>query len=547
MPGRPGAGQGIATGLTAPQQAYLTQLIADMGHAEGIKNLYRRARTHFQSLGQDYPSRAEVMNFIRPQEMYQRNYQGTPKEITVSPLIPPRHDGAAQPLSLVAIDTFMMPTVGKRRNNFVNGPYEPWRMCVIVVDCLTKYSMSFPVQQNAKGRAQSQQTRDAMIEFRRRVRVLAGDPNLHILRTLQDRGVEFKASYRDWMDNERANAGYGYQVIEKTGTKAHANSLAERNVAIHRRYMMARFQAEKAKDAAAGRDPNTFAQRYDWIGAMPLPGTVIDDVNKTINERHNATIKARPIDAVDANLAPDYEECQRRIVATARKRYGGRVVDGEIKGFSSAGPLAVNDLVRPKLIVSGAPTTNVKFEKSNKKSHLNYGDLHKVIEVSPARGWKHSTYRIENMSGDARTGWWDRAQLLKVDSRTPIDVVSESSEDEDDNDEDQIDPAPPPPVYPRPRVNNNTPRYSVGDVIQFAREWAHVGLGAARAREGKITKSETQRIGGQDYLMYDVQFVLANGQRRTLTYTAKPLARDDPGRDPDGAIDTSRHVTYLHS
>jgi Txe/YoeB family toxin of Txe-Axe toxin-antitoxin module len=523
-----------------------------MGHAEGYKNLYRRARTHFESLNQDFPTRDEVLDFIRPQEMYQRNFQGTPKDITVAPLLPPRRNGEAQPLSLVAIDTYMMPTVGKRRNNFVAGPYEPWRMCVVVVDCLTKYSISYPVQQNAKGRAQSAQTRDALILFRQRMRNLTNDQTLHILRTLQDRGSEFKGEYQTWMDNERNAAGYGYEVVEKTGTKAHANSLAERNVAIHRRYMMARYQAEKEKDEAAGGDPRTFQTRYDYIGNLPMPGSVIDEVNDRVNSRHNKTINARPIDAANVNMEPSYEDCQRRIVAKARKRYGGRVVDGAIPGFSGAGPMQVGDLVRVKIFTSGAPTTNVAFEKSNKKSHLNWGDLHRIIRVSPARGFKATTYQIEDMSGEERRGWWDRSQLLRVDPRTQIDAVSDDEDadedvDDEDPDEEQLDPPPPPPVYARPRVANNTHRYSVNDVVQFAREWRHAGLGPARPLQAKITNAYTRRVGGQEYLVYDCLFTLANGRQRTITYTAKPLARGAPGRDPDAAVDTSQFVSYVHS
>jgi hypothetical protein len=179
--------------------------------------------------------------------MYQRNFQGTPKDITVAPLIPKKVNGEAKPLTLVGMDTYVMPTVGKRRNNWVAGPYEPWKMVVIIVDTLTKFSMSYPVQQNAKGRAQSGQTRDALIMFRQRMRNLANDQTLEIQRLLLDRGSEFKALFQDWIDQEQQRAGGGYEIVQKVGTKAHANGISERNVAIHRRYMMARYQAEKKK------------------------------------------------------------------------------------------------------------------------------------------------------------------------------------------------------------------------------------------------------------------------------------------------------------
>jgi hypothetical protein len=263
-------------------------------------------------------------------------------------------------------------------------------------------------------------------------------------------------------------------------------------------------------------------------------------------------VNARPIDAADVNSAPSYEECHQRILRVARKRYGGRVVDGEIKGFASAGPLRVNDLVRPKIFTSGHPTTNVSFEKSNKKSHLNYGEIHRIVQVSPARGFKATTYRIEDMSGDTRNGWWDRAQLLKIDPRTSLDVVSDDDEEDDDDeaDEDRLDPQPPPPVYARPAVGRGVHRYSVGDVLSFVQPgWDHAPAipGGQRTREGTVARAYQTQIGGVNALVYSIRFTLVNGRVVSRTYEAKPLPDDDDDFDPNEAVDTSQNVRYVHS
>ena len=153
------------------------------------------------------------------------------------------------------------------------------------------------------------------------------------------------------------------------------------------------------------------------------------------------------------------------------------------------------------------------------------------------------------MAGDAKPGFYDRAQLLKVDPRTQLDVLSESSDDEPDDEaeDEQIDPEPPRPVYPRDRVANNVHRYAIGDVLQFDREYVHRGLGPPRPHQAKITDVYTRRVGGVDYLVYDFEFTLANGRTRDIPYAAKPLPRGDPGRDVDQAIDTSQYVSYVHS
>ena len=104
MPGRPGAGRGVPTGLTIAQRQYLTQLIDTHGFAEGYKNLYRRQRRHFQLLGQDYASRDEVLAFLRPMPGYQIHNQATPKPLTTMPLIPPRIDGEAKPSDWLRFD-----------------------------------------------------------------------------------------------------------------------------------------------------------------------------------------------------------------------------------------------------------------------------------------------------------------------------------------------------------------------------------------------------------------------------------------------------------
>ena len=155
------------------------------------------------------------------------------------------------------------------------------------------------------------------------------------------------------------------------------------------------------------------------------------------------------------------------------------------------------------------------------------------------------------MAGEARNGWWDRAQLLRVDPNTTIDVFSDSDGDDDDvADEDRLDPTPPPPVYARPAVALGVHRYTVGDVLLFVQPgFLHAPAipGPPRTREGVVTEAYQTDIDGTDALVYSIRFTLVNRTVEVRIYEAKPLPQDEEGYDPNEAVDTSPNVRYVHS
>ena len=250
--------------------------------------------------------------------------------------------------------------------------------------------------------------------------------------------------------------------------------------------------------------------------------------------------------AINPTILPNYQELLNRIKQYASKRYGGRVIDGPIAAFSAGGPLSVGDKIRKKKY-KGEQTARLTFDKIQKSSNDNWSEeIYEILRVNPSGGYRHSTYIIEDSSGNEQPGVWDRAQLLLIPDSTPD--MSESESESDDDDDNPLDmPAPPPLVLDRPQTRGNNHRFDIGDVLLFTREWFQgepVPLGGnnARAREGEVTA--TAIFAGR--AVYDLKFTLINGRQVSERYEAKSR-RANPVIRPDDALDSSQFVNYIHS
>ena len=116
-----------APGLTAAQQQALESIVDDQGLNEGIQATYQRV---LDQMGNNAPTRREVAEFLAPRPHYQQNKLRR-KDRIVAPVIPKN-----KPLSLVGIDTFMMPNSAHR--DAPNHPWRSYRACIIVLCSLTK-------------------------------------------------------------------------------------------------------------------------------------------------------------------------------------------------------------------------------------------------------------------------------------------------------------------------------------------------------------------------------------------------------------------------
>ena len=128
---------------------------------------------------------------------------------------------------------------------------------------------------------------------------------------------------------------------------------------------------------------------------------MLDLITQRYNERRHNTIKARPIDAI-GGITPTYQETQRQIIDSARKRYGDHVSDRMQPGFSSAEnrDLDVGDLVRTLNIKGGPGRATWSAKKSNKMSAGgNWSeDLFVVARLRRANSnWGNSSYILAEL------------------------------------------------------------------------------------------------------------------------------------------------------
>ena len=512
-----------APGLTAAQQQALESIVDDQGLNEGIQATYQRV---LDQMGNNAPTRREVAEFLAPRPHYQQNKLRR-KDRIVAPVIPKN-----KPLSLVGIDTFMMPNSAHR--DAPNHPWRSYRACIIVQCSLTKWVYVAPCQLGVEKRPHAQVALNALIEFRRIARIETHDPALQIGRLLSDAGSEWKSVFAQWVTTE------GIEHVHSVASKSAANGTCERAVQSWRRYAIGHYKAtarawERANTPMANRT-------YDFVSH-------IDEISRRYNTKWHRIIKGQPIKAIRLNELPSYQDCYDNIVQYARKTYGGRAIDGAIQVFSSAGRVPVGTLCRVVKYKGGGGVARLTWDNIGKTSADNFSQqIYRVQEVIPGRGWKETQYVLEDLSGNRKSGNYDRAQFVTIPDATLGFVTESESEDEESEDDGESEAEPENAVLPRPAVGINRHRYDAGDVLMFDAQWTHEPRipGPRRAREGRVTRAYTARIAGEDALAYSIRFTLQNGRHLTREYEAKPLVDPDEA-EPDEAIDTSAFIQYMHT
>ena len=172
-------------------------LIENMYHTRGIQEgvtaLHARLLAENGPLAA--PARADVAQWLRREPSAQIARMPR-KDVSIAPVLPP-----PQPLSRVFADTMILPRTG---HNSPGVGYKVYRAIVVFVDALTKFVSLHGVFQLVQGRPVSQQTRDGAIEFIRRARIAARDPNLHPSVFVVDKGSEWLGAFENWRGAENA-------------------------------------------------------------------------------------------------------------------------------------------------------------------------------------------------------------------------------------------------------------------------------------------------------------------------------------------------------
>jgi len=361
MPVRAGAstaGYAAQNQLTPAQLAVLNQVYDVDGFAGGYKVIYWEVRRRMGNV--NAPSRRLVREYLSTKLEYQMA-QTVAEPRAVVPLIP-RIDPTTRepiPLGLVAADTFFLPASFHRGNYQMapgaraavarNAKTNVWRVCVLVADTLVKYIYCAPCRLRTsldidQARPHSETSRDALIEFRRRARVQANDPNLQIKRLMVDAGSEWHAACETWTTAENI------EVVRTQGSKSASNSIAEVHVRIARRMFVHDFKAFQRRWES---DQTPAAQRnYDFVDRC-------DAINERLNHRRVGVIKGFPLHAIQPNQSPSYRECLDRIVDAEKKCYGGRAIDEPIVGQMGPAVLAVNTYVRKVKRKTGGGTAKL--------------------------------------------------------------------------------------------------------------------------------------------------------------------------------------------
>jgi hypothetical protein len=443
---------GRVAGLTPEEEELIEDVYHQQGIHEGVRALhYRLVGLH----GANAPSRKDVADWLR-REPSAQTAKMPRKHKSIAPVLP-----APTPLSVVFMDSFYLP---RTAHNTPGVGYKVYRVVTLYICALTKFVHLSGQFQLVQGRPMAAQVRDGAIEFIRRARAAARDPNLHPRRFQADKGPEHSGAFEAWRAQEAVtNPGF-YQISKTPGNRSSFVSIGERSIQSIKRLLWGQYKSWK-RDLDERGVPQQQRPIFDWMDG-PLK-----DVENIWNTGLRQTIKTTPMRAIDPQQAPDYQEVLRRITAVARKRYGNRI-DGEMQpGYSGPGFLSVGDLVRRKLFHSSG-VEDLKWSNSKMKTHANNFtmEIYRVRSVNRGQGLSLTRYEIEQLDGDDVNGMYSRQELLFVPPET-LQLVESDDDDDDDDEPDEQDDEPP----QRPVTAPDTPRYQVGDYLVFAANWFRAG------------------------------------------------------------------------
>ena len=443
----------------------------------------------------------------------------------------------AIPLSMTFADTMFLPASLKKLQT-----KRIYRGIILYIDGLTKYihlePASFRTETAEAERPLSETARDGFLNFRNKVRLRSGLPNLHVLRIHTDAGSEWKGAFKDAITALEAANPDAYNHTQTTGSRAASNAMAERCIQSVRRIIYSHHRA--AMREFDENDVPPMNRRYDWMD-------FIQDYEDRYNNRRHSTIRETPANAVTGQPIT-YRRLQQRIAAKAVRRYGAaRIPDRFIPGRTSEASrvLAVGDLVRKQQWKPGGPGKATFNAAKSQKAPAggNFSEtLYRIASTRPAQGVRQTTYRIADLDGNEERGTFIRTQLLYVPESTLDYVSSDDEDDEDDEDggdggdggdeEDGAVAQNARSVDPRPLVAKKH-RYRKGDTLHFDRKFFEgddVVVGGLertpRTRLGVVVATARERSAqytNRGRYLYTIAF--ENG-RTSLNVDRLPLDRD---------------------